>query len=153
VITVTNEMLAAFLAAWDHENRVIADCVGEYVEVGARDRAGLAAVLAIVERDWAMRPRRRPRDLDREHAGLGWPCTLCAGPCRIDDEHRPMSPGGDGLGYGPCVSCGELWPCKAVRTTETNSSTESTSSRDVQDWTAEEFAAVFPDPAAGGEGQ
>lgn len=51
MIEVTEEMLAAFLAAWDHENRVINDSAGEYVEVGARDRAGLAAVLAIVERD------------------------------------------------------------------------------------------------------
>jgi hypothetical protein len=51
VIEVTEEMLAAFLAAWDHENRVIADCAGEYVEAGARDCAGLTAVLAIVERD------------------------------------------------------------------------------------------------------
>lgn len=29
--------------------------------------------------------------------------------------HRPSSLGGDGLGYGPCVGCGELWPCKASR--------------------------------------
>jgi hypothetical protein len=29
-------------------------------------------------------------------------------------EHRPSSLG-DGLGYGPCVGCGELWPCKASR--------------------------------------
>lgn len=51
MIEPTDEMLAAFLAAWDHENRVISESAGEYVEVGARDRAGLAAVLAIVERD------------------------------------------------------------------------------------------------------
>lgn len=30
-------------------------------------------------------------------------------------EHRASSPGGDGLGYGPCVGCGELWPCTASR--------------------------------------
>lgn len=29
-------------------------------------------------------------------------------------EHRPSSLG-DGLGYGPCVGCGELWPCKPSR--------------------------------------
>ena len=30
-------------------------------------------------------------------------------------KHRPSSPGGDGLGYGPCVGCGELWPCAQSR--------------------------------------
>jgi hypothetical protein len=30
-------------------------------------------------------------------------------------EHRPSSLGGDGLGYGPCVGCGELWPCGQSR--------------------------------------
>lgn len=30
-------------------------------------------------------------------------------------EHRPMSLGGDGLGYGPCVGCAELWPCPTSR--------------------------------------
>jgi hypothetical protein len=30
-------------------------------------------------------------------------------------EHRASSPGGDGLGYGPCAGCGELWPCKPSR--------------------------------------
>ena len=30
-------------------------------------------------------------------------------------EHRPQTPGGDGLGYGPCTGCGELWPCTAFR--------------------------------------
>jgi hypothetical protein len=30
-------------------------------------------------------------------------------------EHRPAIPGGDGLGYGPCVGCGELWPCGQSR--------------------------------------
>jgi hypothetical protein len=30
-------------------------------------------------------------------------------------QHHPQSPGGDGLGYGPCTGCGELWPCKASR--------------------------------------
>lgn len=29
-------------------------------------------------------------------------------------EHRPSSLG-DGLGYGPCVGCGQLWPCTASR--------------------------------------
>lgn len=29
-------------------------------------------------------------------------------------EHRPSSLG-DGLGYGPCVGCGQLWPCMASR--------------------------------------
>jgi hypothetical protein len=29
-------------------------------------------------------------------------------------EHRPSSLG-DGLGYGPCVGCGQLWPCVASR--------------------------------------
>jgi len=29
-------------------------------------------------------------------------------------EHRPSSLG-DGLGYGPCVGCAELWPCKTSR--------------------------------------
>jgi hypothetical protein len=29
-------------------------------------------------------------------------------------EHRPSSLG-DGLGYGPCVGCGELWPCQQSR--------------------------------------
>lgn len=29
-------------------------------------------------------------------------------------EHRPSSLG-DGLGYGPCVGCGELWPCGQSR--------------------------------------
>lgn len=29
--------------------------------------------------------------------------------------HRASSRGGDGLGYGPCVACGELWPCKTGR--------------------------------------
>lgn len=30
-------------------------------------------------------------------------------------EHRPSSLGGDGLGYGPCVGCGQLWPCTTSR--------------------------------------
>lgn len=30
-------------------------------------------------------------------------------------EHRPSSLGGDGLGYGPCVGCGQLWPCFTSR--------------------------------------
>lgn len=36
---------------------------------------------------------------------------------RVDNraEHRPSSLGGDGLGYGPCVGCGELWPCRQSR--------------------------------------
>ncbi len=52
MIEPTDEMLAAFLAAWDNENRIINESDGEYVEVGARDRAGLAAALALVERDY-----------------------------------------------------------------------------------------------------
>jgi hypothetical protein len=32
-------------------------------------------------------------------------------------EHRPEYPGGDGLGYGRCTGCGELWPCTASRGT------------------------------------
>jgi hypothetical protein len=30
-------------------------------------------------------------------------------------ECRPETPGGDGLGYGNCVACGELWPCAKSR--------------------------------------
>lgn len=56
MIEPTDEMLAAFQAAWDHENRVINESPGEYVEAGARDRAGLAAVLAIVARDRCLAP-------------------------------------------------------------------------------------------------
>ena len=33
----------------------------------------------------------------------------------LPTEHRASSRGGDGLGYGPCVACGELWPCKTAR--------------------------------------
>lgn len=29
-------------------------------------------------------------------------------------EHRPSSLG-DGLGYGPCVGCAQLWPCAPAR--------------------------------------
>ena len=51
----------------------------------------LSAVLAIVERDYCLKPRGHvfhplARDLDRDHAGLGLACTLCGGPCRIDDQ-------------------------------------------------------------------
>lgn len=31
-------------------------------------------------------------------------------------EHAPAKAGPDGLGYGPCVGCGELWPCTSSRT-------------------------------------
>jgi hypothetical protein len=30
-------------------------------------------------------------------------------------EHAPESPAADGLGYGRCKGCGELWPCGPVR--------------------------------------
>jgi len=30
-------------------------------------------------------------------------------------QHHPMSKGGDGLGYGPCTHCGQLWPCETAR--------------------------------------
>lgn len=30
-------------------------------------------------------------------------------------QHHPQTPGGDGLGYGPCTGCGELWPCTPSR--------------------------------------
>lgn len=76
MIEPTDEMLAAFLAAWDHENRVINDSAGEYVETGARDRAGLAAVLPLVERDLIARVEGK-RDTG-----------LCD--CACDDE--PVSP-------------------------------------------------------------
>ena len=47
---------------------------------------------------------------------LGYDLTLQPEPADPPQvEHRASSPGGDGLGYGPCVGCGELWPCKASR--------------------------------------
>jgi hypothetical protein len=30
-------------------------------------------------------------------------------------EHRAEHPGSDGLGYGVCKSCGEMWPCTESR--------------------------------------
>ena len=57
MIEPTDEMLAAFLAAWDDENRIINESGAEFVEVGQRDRAGLTAVLAIVERDYEIKRR------------------------------------------------------------------------------------------------
>jgi hypothetical protein len=30
-------------------------------------------------------------------------------------QHHPETPGSDGLGYGRCTGCGEMWPCKASR--------------------------------------
>jgi len=29
--------------------------------------------------------------------------------------HAPERPGPDGLGYGRCASCGEVWPCETTR--------------------------------------
>lgn len=29
--------------------------------------------------------------------------------------HAPERPGPDGLGYGKCTSCGEIWPCSSSR--------------------------------------
>jgi hypothetical protein len=30
-------------------------------------------------------------------------------------EHRAEHPGSDGLGYGRCVECSEMWPCHVFR--------------------------------------
>jgi hypothetical protein len=91
VIEPTDEMLAAFLEAWDRENRIVNDCPGEYFEAGARDRAGLAAVLAIVERDFRVEPRP-PWDPP-------WRCTKCGSPLRACVEVDCVDP----------AQCGEVW--------------------------------------------
>jgi len=86
VIEPTDEMLAAFLAAWDRENRIINESAGEYVETGARDRAGLAAALAIVERNYyVVGPRPQWKPDARTHLMPDWAeATLCCG--RPPDE-------------------------------------------------------------------
>lgn len=96
VIELTEEMLAAFLAAWDHENRVINDCAGDYVEAGGRDRAGIAAVLAIVERDLVAEVERLRREVERltvaaypySCLGCGNRFTKAAAAAGCDEDHR-----------------------------------------------------------------
>lgn len=53
------------------------------------------------------------RDMD---CGRTLPCPD-HGPPPV--EHRAETPGGDGLGYGKCTGCGQLWPCMASRSERT----------------------------------
>lgn len=38
-----------------------------------------------------------------------------AAPPQEDPKHAAEHPGSDGLGYGRCTACGEMWPCTTVR--------------------------------------
>lgn len=51
------------------------------------------------------------------HWHLGAPCCRCSEPTRLAPvvEHAPEKAGPDGLGYGVCTACGEVWPCTAWR--------------------------------------
>lgn len=44
------------------------------------------------DRDWAPHHPTWELEYERDHAGLGIACTLCAGPCRIDDPSVEATP-------------------------------------------------------------
>jgi hypothetical protein len=43
------------------------------------------------DRDWAPYHPTWELEYERDHAGLGIPCTLCAGPCQIDGPTEPVT--------------------------------------------------------------
>jgi hypothetical protein len=46
-------------------------------------------------------------------------CGICGSVDHFREDHpqhRAEHLGSDGLGYGKCLACGELWPCQASRT-------------------------------------
>ncbi|MGX6605621.1 hypothetical protein ACWKSP_26335 [Micromonosporaceae bacterium Da 78-11] len=43
------------------------------------------------DRDWAPYHPTWELEYERDHAGLGIPCTPCAGPCRIDGPAEPLT--------------------------------------------------------------
>jgi hypothetical protein len=62
-------------------------------------------------------PGPRPIRLASGGVVLGPIAQLFSSGCVIEPpvEHRAETPGGDGLGYGRCVGCGEMWPCMPSR--------------------------------------
>jgi hypothetical protein len=84
-------------------------------------RSQLVAV--VVNGDWALAERICALLNESDEQELATGRTKLAGLQERADvrrriaeraEHRPSSLG-DGLGYGPCTGCGQLWPCEQSR--------------------------------------
>jgi hypothetical protein len=98
VVEVTNEMVYAFAEAYSKAD----DGSSKTILGGLAERAGIAAVLAIVERDWNMQPRPAGSHLpptgpwtvpvDHEFVGDGPTCSQCTRSLRL---HQGATEGGD----------------------------------------------------------
>lgn len=82
MIEPTDEMVQAFRHAFNEEAAKMAATAPDFIEGGVITKAGLAAVLAIVERDWDV---RKPLCLQSNPHDWSAPCELWDG---HDGEHR-----------------------------------------------------------------